>query len=296
MTTALTRAGGAQSGGAQALAEEWGLTRVGRRPSLGTYIREAWRRRHFATALAKSRVIASSAENRLGLLWELLNPVLLAGVYYLAFGVLLGTKKDSKNFIGFLLCGVLTWYFINRSIRQGASSVTGNRALVRSLHFPKVILPLSIVLRQTIAFYSNVLVIIVVVLITHEHVRWQWLLAPVCLCFMACFASGASMIAAWGTARWRDVDALLPFMIRMWMYFAGIFFDVHVRYHAAPHFIQVLAFYNPAAVYLQTMRFAFLHGMPMNWLVLMWDAVWGIGVLAIGTVVFWRAEESYGNA
>jgi teichoic acid transport system permease protein len=292
-TTSTRRPGGPDPA---ALAAEWGLERIGQRPPLRTYIREAWRRRHFAWALAKNRVIASSAENRLGLLWELLNPILLACVYYLAFGVLLNTKKDSPNFLGFLLCGVLTWYFINRSIRQGASAVTGSRNLVRSLHFPKILLPLSIVLRQFLAFYSNFVVIIVVVLLTHERVRITWLLAPACLLLMACFASGAAMVAAWATARWKDVNDLLPFIIRMWMYFAGIFFDVHVRYHKAPHFIQILAYYNPAACYLQTMRHAFVHSVPINGLVLMWDVVWAISVLLLGTIVFWRAEESYGDA
>jgi teichoic acid transport system permease protein len=289
-------AGASGNSEAAALAAQWGLERVGRRPSLRTYVREAWRRRSFAIELAKSRVIASSAENRLGLLWELLNPVLLACVYYLAFGVLLGTKKDNSNFVGFLMCGVLTWYFINRSVRQGASSVTGNRALVRSLHFPKVILPVSIVMRQTLAFYSNFLVLIVVALVTGERVRWQWVLAPICLAFMACFASGAAMIAAWATAKWRDIDDLLPFGIRMWMYFAGIFFDVHVRYAGKPHFVQVVAFYNPAAVYLQIMRYSFLHAVGMTPLVLIWAVVWAIVFLCLGTVVFWRAEASYGGA
>jgi teichoic acid transport system permease protein len=295
VTTTSTELAGGPDAAAAALASKWGLERVGRRPPLRTYIKEAWRRRHFATSLAKSKVIASSAENRLGLLWELLNPILLAIVYYLAFGVLLGTKKDNPDFEGFLLCGVLSWYFLNRSIRQGASSITGNRNLVRSLHFPRVILPISIVLRQTLAFYSNFAVIIVVVLIKGEGIRWQWIEAPFCLLLMACFGSGTAMIAAWAVTRWRDVNDLLPFVLRMWMYFAGIFFDVHVRYQNAPHFIQVLAFYNPAAVYLQIMRHAFVDAVVIDRLVIVWAVVWAVFFLVVGTVVFWRGEERYGN-
>jgi teichoic acid transport system permease protein len=292
VTTTSSRTGGVN---AAALAAEWGLKRVGTRPPLPTYIREAWRRRHFATELAKSKVIASSAENRLGLLWELLNPILLATVYYFAFGLLLGTHKDNPDFEGFLLCGVLSWYFINRSIRSGASAVTGNRNLVRSLHFPRIILPISVVLRQFFAFYSNFAVIIVVVLIKGEGFRWQWVMAPIDLILMAGFSSGAAMIAAWATSRWRDINDLLPFVLRMWMYFAGIFFDVHVRYKHAPHFIQVLAYYNPAACYLEIMRHSFLHTVPVDKLVYMWAVIWAIVFLIIGTLVFWRAEERYGN-
>jgi teichoic acid transport system permease protein len=281
---------------AAALASRWGLERVGARPPLPTYVKEAWRRRHFATELAKSKVIAANAENRLGLLWELLNPILLACVYYFAFGLLLGTHKDSDNFIAFLLCGVLSWYLLNRSIRQGSSSVTGNRALVRSLHFPRIILPISVVLRQMLSFYTNFIVLICVALITGEGFRWQWILGPMDVILMGVFAAGAAMLAGWATSRWPDFGDLLPFLLRMWMYFTGIFFDVHIRYKHAPHIIQLIAYYNPGAVYLQIMRHAFIGSVPIDNLVWVWAFVWAVLFIVVGSVVFWRAEERYGNA
>ena len=91
------------------------------------------------------------------------------------------------------------------------------------------------------------------------------------------------MLAARAVARWRDVHDLLPFILRMWMYFAGVFFSVGIRYANAPHFVQVIAFYNPAAVYLQIMRFAFLDGTPVSWLIWFWAVVWAIGTVIIGT-------------
>jgi teichoic acid transport system permease protein len=279
-----------------ALAATWGLERVGRKPTLRRYVGESWRRRHFATELAKSRVIAASAENRLGILWELLNPILLACVYYFAFGVLLNTKSDSSNFVMFLLCGVLGWYFLNRSIRSGSSSVTANRQLVRSLHFPRLLLPVSIVLRQTLGFYSSLLVLAVIGLITREGIRWQWVFGPLDLILMAAFASGAAMLAARGTSRWRDLHDLLPFALRMWMYFAGVFFSVEVRYAGQPQWIQAIAFYNPAAVYLEIMRYAFMAGPAPIWLTWFWAVIWAVGFLILGTIVFWSGEESYGNA
>jgi teichoic acid transport system permease protein len=281
---------------AAALASRWGLERVGARPPLVSYLKDAWRRRHFATELAKSKVIASTAENSLGLLWELLNPLLLAGVYYFAFGLLLGTRKDSDNFIGFLLCGVLSWYLLNRSIRSGSQAVTGNRNLVRSLHFPRIILPISVVLRQMLSFYTNFVIIVAVALITGEGFRWQWILGPIDVILMGIFASGAAMLAAWAVARWRDFGDLLPFLLRMWMYFTGIFFNVHIRYKDAPHFVQLLAYYNPGAIYLQIMRHAFLGSVQVVPLVYVWAVAWAVIFIVLGSVVFWRAEEHYGNA
>jgi teichoic acid transport system permease protein len=279
-----------------ALAAAWGLERVGRRKSFFGYVADSWRRRHFAIELAKSQVIAQSAEHKLGILWELLNPLLLATVYYLAFGVLLGTKKDSSNFLGFLLCGVLSWAFISRSIRSGSSSVTTNRNLVRSLHFPRLILPVAVVLRSTIGFYSNFAVLIAVALITGEGVRWQWAMAPLTLVLMAGFTAGAAMLMARASSIWRDLHNLLPYILRMWMYFAGVFFAVRVRYEGQPELIKVIAFYNPAAVYFEMMRASFLQDESVDGLTLFWGVAWAVIFLIAGTIIFWRGEESYGSA
>jgi len=281
---------------AKAMAETWGLERVGRRQTLLHYVADSWRRRHFAVEIAKSQVIAQSAEQRLGILWELLNPLLLAAVYYLAFGVLLGTKKDSGNFVGFLLCGVLSWTFINKSIRYGSSSLTSNRALLRSLHFPRIILPIAVVVRATIGFYSNFVVLVAVALITREGVRWQWVMAPLTLALMAAFTAGAAMLAARTTTIWPDFNSLLPFGLRMWMYFAGVFFAVQVRYADKPEVVRLVAFYNPPAVYFQMMRASFLHEYTVDGLMLFWAVAWAIIFLIAGTIVFWHGEESYGSA
>ena len=281
---------------AKALAAAWGLERVGRRQTLFGYVADSWRRRHFAIEIAKSQVIAQSSEQRLGVLWELLNPLLLAGVYYLAFGILLGTKKDSPNFLGFLLCGLLAWQFISRSIRQGSSSLMANRALLRSLHFPRIILPIAVVLRSTIGFYFSFIVLMVVALSTGEGVRWQWALAPLTLLLMAAFTAGAAMMAARGTSIWPDVHNFLPFGLRMWMYFAGVFFAVQIRYADKPEVLRLIAFYNPPAVYFQMMRAAFLREATVDGLVLFWGVAWAIIFLVAGTIIFWRGEESYGSA
>jgi teichoic acid transport system permease protein len=135
-----------------------------------------------------------------------------------------------------------------------------------------------------------------VALITGEGVRWQWALAPLTLMLMAGFTAGAAMLMARGTSIWRDLHNLLPYILRMWMYFAGVFFAVHVRYQDRPEFIKLIAFYNPAAVYFQMMRASFLKDEPVDALTLGWGVAWAIIFLIAGTIVFWRGEESYGSA
>lgn len=155
---------------AAAKAAEYGLVQFGGRPPLGAYIKELWNRRHFAFELAKSRFRAQNEANRLGMGWVVLNPLIQACVYGLIFGVLLsgttGTKPE--NYIAFLVIGVFSFSFFSGCFTDGAKSIVSNRGLVRTLHFPRAVLPIATVLQKLMELVAMVLVMAIIVCFTGE--------------------------------------------------------------------------------------------------------------------------------
>src|SRR4051812_852749 len=111
------------------------MQRAGARPSLGVYLRQLWARRHFIIDFTRSNSQVMYAGNFLGQIWQVLTPMLNAAVYYLIFGVLLGTKRGTHNFVAFLVIGIFVFHFLQQSITRGARSVMNNQGLVRSMHF-----------------------------------------------------------------------------------------------------------------------------------------------------------------
>jgi len=128
-------------------AKQNGLTKVGARESLLSYVKHAWQRRDFAYVMALYTDQANSSRNRLGRWWLVLVPTMQAAVYGLIFGILLGGSRP-ENFIPFLITGVFLFSFLQGAYSSGANSVTSNIGLVRSLSFPRILLPINALIQQ----------------------------------------------------------------------------------------------------------------------------------------------------
>jgi len=278
-----------------ALAAHYGLTRSTARPSLPEYIAALWQRRHFIVAFATARNIAAYTASRLGQAWQVLTPLLNAAVYFLLFGLLLGTRGGVENYTAFLVTGVFVFTFTQRSVQNGAKSISGNLALIRALHFPRACLPLSFTLVEFQQLLVSMAVLIAVVLLTGEPVTWLWFTLFPALALLMLFNVGLSLAMARVGALVGDVTQLLPFFTRTWLYLSGVFFSIEHFTRDHPDWVQVVLSVNPAAVYIDLFREALLlehDPIPYGW----WLAgAWAVVAFVGGFVYFWRIEERYGR-
>jgi teichoic acid transport system permease protein len=276
------------------LAREHGLQQVGVRPPLGQYLRDLWRHRHFIWTMSQAGFIARHQNNYLGLLWSVLNPLLLGAAYYLIFGLLLETTRGVDNFIAFLTAGLFTFIFISAGFNYGARSMVENTGLVRALRFPRAILPGSVMVTELIATIPAFVILLLLCLVTGETPSVKWLLFPVALLIVGLITLGIGLIAARIVHAARDVGNLIPLLTRMLRYVSGIFFPI--ANYAGEGWISVVLVYQPIAVSLQMVRESLMGEFPLEpvtWLV---SLAWGVILTGIGFIVFWRAEASYGRA
>ncbi|WP_431961861.1 ABC transporter permease [Actinacidiphila sp. bgisy160] len=281
-----------------ALAAEHGLTVSGARPSLGAYVRQLWGRRHFITSYATARVSAQYTRARLGQLWQVLTPLLNAAVYYLIFGLLLGTDRGVDNYIAFLVTGIFVYTFTQSSVMAGVRAISGNLGLVRALHFPRASLPIAQTIMQLQQLLMSMIVLVAIVLMTGEVPGPSWLLAIPALLLQSVFNAGLALVMARLGSKMTDLAQLMPFILRTWMYASGVMYSIsHFAAHA-PQAAKILLGLNPAAVYIDLMRFALIDSFtseqlpPHVWAVALgWAVVMGAG----GFVWFWKAEERYGR-
>ena len=125
------------------------------------------------------KIIANSSQNRLGLFWEFLNPLLTAAMYYVAFGLLLGTRKDSPNFIFFLIAGVLTFNLFVQSFQGSAKALILDRELAANLRFPAILIPIASSIQALLRSLPTMTLIIPVALLTGVTFSWSWLLLQI---------------------------------------------------------------------------------------------------------------------
>ncbi|MEU1618947.1 ABC transporter permease [Streptomyces sp. NPDC005722] len=280
------------------LAAKYGLSVSGARPSLRAYVRQLWGRRHFISAFARARVSAQYTQARLGQLWQVLTPLLNAAVYYFIFGLLLGTDRGVDNYIAFLVTGVFIFTFTQSSVLAGTRAIAGNLGLVRALHFPRASLPIAFTLVQLQQLLMSMFVLLAIVLMTGEVPGPSWLLALPALLLQSVFNAGLALVMARLGSKLTDLAQLMPFILRTWMYASGVMYSISHFAASAPTVIKIALDLNPAAVYIDLMRFALIDSFtsaqlpPHVWAIAVsWALVMGVG----GFVYFWKAEERYGR-
>lgn len=275
-------------------AESYGLHRVGARPTLVNYLKQTWQRREFIYELAKARVQSQNQKNRLGMVWIVLKPTFNALMYGFIFGVLQGASR-AEDFPVFVIIGVFLFEFFSTSMTGGAKSITGNTALVQSLAFPRLSLPVAQVTQNLLTLMPMVLVMFIYSLILGTTPKVSWLAIIPLLGIFTVFNLGVALICARVTVHVRDFTQILPLISRVLFYTSGVLFSAD---RLLSHWPWMIAIFDVHPVY-QTLQLA--RGMVMNhaeydpwaWWVI---SGWAIISLVVGLIYFWKAEERYGRA
>lgn len=271
------------------------LARLGTRPRPLEYLRAIWERRQLAIAIPQAEMQSQHRNTVLGNVWHLLDPIFLVGIYYVVFGLLLDVSRGVDNLVGFLAIGVFIWHFTTKSVRQGAKSITSNEGLVRSISFPRAILPLAAVSAEFMAFLYALIAMFAAVLLTGEVPAWTWLLiGPIVLVQMV-FNLGLALFFARVADHFRDVLQVLPYSLRVMGYVSGVLFPIEQRLDELPRLRAAMEF-NPAYVFMKTARGAVLDDVlptAMEWAVM---CGWAAGLLLVGFLFFLGREHEYGRA
>ncbi|GAA3052073.1 ABC transporter permease [Streptomyces glomeratus] len=282
------------------LAAKHGLSVSGARPGLAEYVRQLWGRRHFILAFSQAKLTAQYSEAKLGQLWQVATPLLNAFVYYLIFGLILKASRGMSHgtYIPFLVTGVFVFTFTQSSIMAGVRAISGNLGLVRALHFPRASLPVSFALQQLQQLLFSMVVLFAVAVGFGSYPSLSWLLIVPALVLQFLFNTGLALIVARMGAKTPDLAQLMPFILRTWMYASGVMFSLHTMLAGRPEWVIRALQVNPAAVYMDLMRFALIKDYgadklpPHVWAIALF---WAVVVFVGGFVYFWKAEERYGR-
>jgi teichoic acid transport system permease protein len=276
-----------------------GLSRLGVTPPLREYLRQVWQRRAFAVENATGELRSEHMDTALGNVWHLLNPILLIAVYYVVFDLILNATRGVTNFIGFLSVGIFAYQWATKAITGGARSIVGNEGLIRSLQFPRALLPASSVIKETVAFLPGIVVMLFVVLATGEGITSAYVMALPVFVLQFLFCLGAALLVARASHHFRDTLNVLPFLFRLVFYGSGILYAVDARFHGAfeQTWVQVVFLVNPFYCIVTLWRDALMTTQVATNLAWMWLSlsVWSIGLFVIGVLVFRAGEWDYGR-
>jgi teichoic acid transport system permease protein len=241
--------------------------------------------------LALGKIGARNASTALGLLWWVLNPLLLAGVYFFAFGVILGTQRGDPNYLAYLVAGLFVFHYTTQSMTAGAASILNSGKLLVNLKFPRMILPISAIIEAGVGFLVS-LVVFFALVIPLSDIRPTWSLAyvPPAFILQTLFNVGLAAFIARLAVPFRDIGNLLPFLTRLWLYLSPVIWPISMI-DRAPEWAQTLMRSNPMYWLLELYRGALL-ARPISYQAWIIAGAWALFALVFGVVLFVRQEGS----
>ena len=257
-------------------------------PPIRPYLREVWRRRHFAIELARTDLRARHFNTTLGQLWLVVNPLLLAFVYFTLITIVRGGNRGSE-FLAHLMLGLFAFRFVRSCIRQGARSVVGGGRLILNMAFPRTLLPLASVLTGLIRFLPMLLIYAVVHAIAGLPVGPHLLWAIPILAFIVIFASGATMLVAAVQVYFRDLREFLIYVLRI------LLFASPILYYAdeVPERLRPVVAANPLYPMLGSLSDVVNQGQSPSLGFFLASLAWAVGTFAVGALFFVSREREF---
>lgn len=260
-------------------------------PPIPSYVRELWLRRGFATEMSRATMRGANTTTFFGQAWLILNPLLLAAVYYLLVAII--RREKDPTFFAHLTLSLFAFNMVSTAITSGATSVTGSGKLLINTAFPRLLIPLSAVRTAFFRFVPTIPVYFIFHIIFLRH-TWhlKMVLSLYFLGAMIVFAMGLAAFFAALQVYFRDTSSFLPFFVRIWMYLSPVLWaSQHLAglSHLLVSIIKINPMYSMLAGYAELMQ---TDGWPPGY---MWltAAAWALGSAVIGFLFFMSREREF---
>ena len=250
--------------------------------------------RYLFSQLVRRELRQKYKGSALGVLWYLVNPLVLMGAYTLMFGFVLNVEGASRPdpYPIFLMIGIVVWTFFQQSLLSAAPSLIEQGGLVRKARFPREVIPGSAVMVQLITFAAVLVLLIPIALALCGSLSPALLLLPVLVALFFAFTLGCALIVAVLHAHFRDIAPIVAAALLPWFFITPIFFVASklppVESH--PFLGTLLDWVNPVAPFMLAIRSILFYGRAPELGQVIYAAVAAVVVLTVGRAVFTRME------
>jgi lipopolysaccharide transport system permease protein len=236
----------------------------------------------------------------LGVLWSLLNPLLMTMVFTVVFTLML-PNNEIEHFALFFLCGFLPWSFFSATLVGSTGSIVNSAGLIKKVYFPREILPISIVLSNLVNFLIALIVLFGMALAFHVHLTLAVFMLPLIILAQVMFAAGLAFILATANVFYRDTQHILEVLMQAWFFVTPIFYPITILPKEKVMLgvtvnVQVwLRRLNPMASLVASYQDVVYWGQPTGWDFMLRTLVTCALVLAIGYIIFCRFSSTFGE-
>jgi lipopolysaccharide transport system permease protein len=273
---------------------DWTMVIRPQRNLLDLRLGELWHYRDLIRLFVWRDFVSVYKQTILGPLWYLIQPLLTTITFTVIFGRIARLPTDGLPQFLFYMSGTVIWAYFADCLNKTSNTFVSNANLFGKVYFPRLAVPISILISSLIAFAIQFLLFLVFLayfLLSGSQVQPNiWiLLTPVLLFMLAGLGLGFGIIVSSMTTRYRDLRFLVSFGVQLWMYATPVIYPVST----IPERFRPLIQANPLTPIVETFRYAYLGGGEVNILNLLYSFGFMLVVLIVGILIFNRIEATF---
>ena len=201
----------------------------------------------------------------LGLLWTVLNPLLMMTVLSIVFSYFFSRYGDVENFPVYLLCGQVIFNFFNESTSIAMGSIVHSGELIKKVYVPKYLFPITKVMSSGVNLLSSMIALVIVMVATRSRVTPTVLLAVFPLLYVLLFSTGVSLFLSAAAVSFRDLMHLYSVVTTAWMYLTPVIYPMSIL-DGAPKWAVFIINANPLTAFIKIFRAVVLDGVTAPWI------------------------------
>jgi ABC-2 type transport system permease protein len=247
-----------------------------------------WSRyRHSLWLLTRRDLRVRYSTSALGYVWSILDPLVMAGIYWFVFTQVFQRPVGADPYIVFLLSALLPWMWFNGSVSDSTRAFLREAKLIRSTKIPRTIWVNRLVLSKGIEFVASIPVLAFFAIFSGAAVNVDLVWFPLGILLQAVLTVGVTLIVAPLVVFFRDLERAVKLALRFLFYASPIIYGTH----DLPSELQSWAAFNPLSGIFSLYRAGFFPDQ-LDWYQVGIGALMSLVLLAIGVLVFQRSERS----
>jgi lipopolysaccharide transport system permease protein len=262
-----------------------------RRATLALTLRDLWTYHELLYFLMWRDVKVRYKQTLLGVMWAILQPLIMMLIFTLFFGKLVGVPSDGVPYPVFAFAGLLPWTFFATAANSSGNSVVNSANLITKVYFPRLIVPMAAVGAALLDFAITFVVLGALMIYYGVGLTWGALMLPVLVLLLIMLALAFGILMSALNVKYRDIRFALPFLIQLWFFASPIIYPASL----VPERWRWVQALNPMTGIIEGFRAALFGRKAFDWQALAISAAITIVLLAYAVLSFKRMEKSFAD-
>lgn len=275
--------------------EQWDMVIEPKASFFNLQLKEVWHYRDLIALFVRRDFVAQYKQTVLGPVWHFIQPLLTTIMFLLIFSKIAKIPTDGIAPVAFYMSGITIWNYFSNSLTGTSGTFLSNAAIFGKVYFPRLVLPVSIVISNVIKLGIQFLLLVIVMVYYHFHgyplhLGVTVLFIPLLLLWMAALSLGLGIIISSITTKYRDFNVLLTFAIQLMMFASPVVYPLSFLQHKSYKSVINI---NPVTPVLEAFRFVLFGKGTIEPGIILYSIFFTLIALFAGIMLFNRVEKSF---